>query len=125
VSKRSAAAVDRTQVHVRLVDIDAPELGQAFWRRSRDSLAGLCAGKVAQVEDHGCDRYRRTLGAITCDGMYTNDEQSPARDGVGLRYAPKNSPHYWFETAACAERRGLWIDRRPMAPWQWRRSHRY
>lgn len=31
--------VDQTQVRVRLVDIDAPELGQAFGKRSRESLA--------------------------------------------------------------------------------------
>ena len=45
--------VDRAQIRVRLVDIDAPELHQAFGRRSRDSLAGMCAGQSAHVAEQG------------------------------------------------------------------------
>jgi endonuclease YncB( thermonuclease family) len=38
--------VDRTQLKVRLLDIDAPELGQPFGRRSRQSLASICAERI-------------------------------------------------------------------------------
>jgi endonuclease YncB( thermonuclease family) len=51
--------VARNQIRVRLVDIDAPELGQAFGRNSRQSLAGMCAGKTADVEDTGRDAADR------------------------------------------------------------------
>src|SRR2546426_11259889 len=67
--------VERTQVRVRLVDIDAPELKQAFGKRSRQSLADICAGKVADVAERGKDRYRRTLGRVTCAGTDANAEQ--------------------------------------------------
>jgi len=60
---------------VRLTEIDAPEKEQAFGNRSRKSLAELCAGKLAKVEDKGRDRYGRILGRVYCDGIYANAEQ--------------------------------------------------
>jgi micrococcal nuclease len=36
------------QHKIRLSDIDAPESKQAFGRRSRESLAQICAGKSAK-----------------------------------------------------------------------------
>jgi len=41
--------IDRKQVKVRLTEIDAPEIKQAFGQRSRKSLGELCAGHAATV----------------------------------------------------------------------------
>ena len=117
--------VDRTQVRVRLVDIDAPELHQAFGRRSRESLASMCAGQSAHVAEQGKDRYRRVLGRVSCGSYEANGEQ--VRRGfawVFVRYAPKGSPLYAMETQARAQRVGLWADSRPVPPWQWRAAQR-
>src|SRR3954451_18566351 len=54
--------INKRQIPVRLVEIDAPELHQAFGRRSKESLAGMCAGHVAHVVEQGRDRYKRVLG---------------------------------------------------------------
>jgi len=117
--------VDRKQVRVRLVDIDAPELGQAFGKRSRQALSVLCHGRQAQVEDKGKDRYGRTLGNVTCAGVIANREQ--VRTGMAWvfeRYAPKGSPLYAVQTEARAARRGLWQDAGPVPPWDWRKVDR-
>ncbi len=114
--------VDRRQVKVRLAEIDAPELGQAFGARSRQALAAMCAGKDAQVIDRGKDRYERTIGRVICAGVDANAEQ--VRRGwawVFIRYAPKNSPLYSVEAEARAEKRGLWADPEPVPPWEWRK----
>jgi endonuclease YncB( thermonuclease family) len=50
-------------LHGKTCFIDAPELGQTFGKRSRQSLAGICAAKMASVEWFGKDRYGRTLAA--------------------------------------------------------------
>jgi len=66
--------VDRKQVRVRLVDIDAPERKQPFGTRSRQSLSEICGGKTAQIDDRGKDRYGRTLGRVSCAGVDANAE---------------------------------------------------
>src|SRR4051812_14641034 len=114
--------MDRHQVRVRLVDIDAPELKQTFGRRSRDSLAGMCAGVTARVVEQGRDRYGRTLGPVMCGPYDANTEQ--VRRGMAwvfTKYAPKDSPLYAIQTQARIEHWGLWADAHPVPPWDWRR----
>ena len=53
--------IDHRPVRVRLTDIDAPELGQPFGTRSRQSLLELCFGKSAALEVRNRDRYGRTI----------------------------------------------------------------
>ncbi len=116
--------VDRRQVRVRLVEIDAPESKQAFGKRSRQSLAELCAGKSARVDWTQLDRYGRTLGRVWCAGVDTNAEQ--LRRGMAWvfdRYVTDRSL-YALQDAARAARIGLWSDPAPMPPWLWRERSR-
>ena len=117
--------INRKQVRVRLVDIDAPEKMQAFGTRSRQSLAELCAGKQARVLEQGQDRYSRTLGRVYCSGLDANAEQvRRAMAWVFERYAPRDSPYYALQSEARQCKRGLWADQRAMPPWEWRASTR-
>ena len=111
----------RTQVKVRLVDIDAPESKQPFGNRSKQSLSDMCFKKYATVSDQGRDRYGRTLGRVYCDGVDVNEEQvQRGMAWVFVRYAPKNSPLYAIEKQARAAKAGLWADAEPIPPWEWR-----
>jgi endonuclease YncB( thermonuclease family) len=115
--------VEHRQVKVRLTDIDAPELGQAFGTRSRQSLSELCFGKVAALEIRGQDRYKRSLARVTCAGTDANAEQ--VRRGyawIYTRYARGDSPLHAIQLAAQTAHRGLWSDPAPVAPWDWRRN---
>ena len=49
----------RQEHRIRLAEIDAPEKGQPFGQRSKQSLSGLCFGREAVIEDRGHDRYGR------------------------------------------------------------------
>lgn len=116
---------NQRQLRIRLTDIDAPELGQPFGKRSKTALADLCFGRAAALEIRGRDRYGRTLARLSCDGVDANAEQ--VRRGyawVFTRYARANSPLYALQLDAQAAPRGLWADRAPTAPWEWRRRHR-
>lgn len=115
-----------TPIRVRLDSIDAPERGQAFGRRSHHSLARICAGKHARVADRGKDRYGRSVGIVTCDTVEANREQ--VRLGMAwvyVKYASAGSPLYGVQHEARIERRGLWVDANPVAPWKWRNRNRH
>jgi endonuclease YncB( thermonuclease family) len=117
--------VDRRQVKVRLVEIDAPEKAQAFGNRSKQSLSDLCFNKTTKLDDKGKDRYGRTLARVYCDGVDANAEQ--VRRGMAWvfdRYARRDSPLYAVQNEARAARRGLWGDSAPVPPWEWRRKQR-
>ncbi len=53
---------DGRPTQVRLADIDAPELGQPFGRRSRDFLTAMCLHATATVEERARDRYAASCG---------------------------------------------------------------
>ena len=117
--------VKKRQVRVRLEGIDAPERGQAFSKRSRQSLAAICAAKDAVVADRGKDRHGRTIGAVTCAGVEASAEQ--VRRGMAwvfARYVPFGSALYELEAYARLRQLGLWADPQPVAPWEWRRKTR-
>jgi endonuclease YncB( thermonuclease family) len=117
--------VDGERTRVRLTDIDAPERGQPYGNRSRQSLADLCHQRVAMVTAAGKDRYGRTLGTVSCDGVVANREQ--VRRGLAwvyTRYARRDSPLYALQSEARTQARGLWQMREPTPPWEWRSRRR-
>ncbi|HWI15841.1 MAG TPA: thermonuclease family protein [Burkholderiales bacterium] len=117
--------VDHEAVRIRLSDIDAPERGQSYGANARQSLAELCAGRMATVVSEGHDRYGRTLGVVACGGVDANREQ--VRRGLAwvyARYARRDSPLYEVEREAREQGRGLWQGADPLPPWLWRSRHK-
>lgn len=118
------------QHKIRLAGIDAPEKSQAYGQRSRESLADLVANRAVIVETNKQDRYGRYVGKILVNGQDINFEQ--IRRGLAWFYR-----HYEQELSdvdrrsydraeeeARDFRRGLWADKRPVAPWDFRASNR-
>lgn len=118
----------QTQHKVRLAEIDAPEIshgankrGQPFGQRSRQSLAELCFQHSAIVRLVAIDRYGRSVGRVTCDGVDANAEQ--VRRGMAWVYDKYVTDRglYQLQNEASAKRRGLWGDvQPPVPPWEWR-----
>ena len=116
--------VAQKQVKVRLIEIDAPESKQAFGERSRKSLGAMCAGQQATVRFASRDKYGRVLGRVECQGLDANAEQ--VRRGMAWvydRYVTDRSL-YALQNEARAAHLGLWADKRPTAPWDWRKQHK-
>lgn len=115
---------------IRLSGIDAPELGQAFGRRSKENLSKLVFNKSVIVEWSKKDRYGRTVGKILVDGQDVNLEQVKAGLAWWYRaYAKEQSPedqgrYERAEESAQVSKRGLWGDPNPVPPWEWRQSRR-
>jgi len=112
---------DRMQAKVRLDGIDAPELGQPFSRRSKESLSHSVFGKDIRVESMGGDKYHRTIGRVSVDGTDVN--LGLVRDGLAWHYARYDHRETYrnAERDARAASVGLWADAHPIAPWDWRK----
>lgn len=113
-----------TQHRIRLQGIDAPELGQPFGRASRDRLVALAKGKAATITPHGTDRYGRTIATVEVD----HDELGHRLVTEGLAWHYTRYSHDATldaaQRAARAARRGLWADKAPTPPWDWRASEK-
>jgi endonuclease YncB( thermonuclease family) len=116
--------INAKMVRMRLAEIDAPEKNQRFGGRSRRSLMKLCFWKEAKAVVAGKDQYGRTVAQVHCDDVHANAEQVKAGMAWVYNKYAKNLALYSLQDDAQSVRRGLWADKFPIAPWQWRRTHR-
>lgn len=115
---------EHDQIKVRLAEIDAPEKAQPFGQISKQSLSAMCFGKDAVLQKTDTDRYGRTVAKVYCAGVYANAEQIQ----VGLAWAYRKYLHDQsllnLENEARTAKRGLWIDKDPVPPWEHRKLKR-
>ena len=107
---------------IRLHGVDAPEKSQAFGSRARQFTAGLVFARIVTVREKGRDRYGRTLAEIALpDGRILNREL--VANGFAWHYKRYSSDRDLarLEETARAQKRGLWVDAHPVAPWEFRR----
>ena len=117
--------VSRQPVKVKLADIDAPEITQAYGVRSKQALSDLCFQRDARLETAGQDRYGRTVATVDCSGKNANAEQVwQGMAWVFDRYAKPEAPLYVLQGQAKAASRGLWNEPNPTAPWEGRKHER-
>ena len=136
--------VKNNQHRIRLAGIDAPEKAQPFGNRSKQHLSYLVYDKPVSVEWTKHDRYGRIVGKVMIaapDGCPPLEADCPktldaglAQITVGLawhykQYAKEQTEEdrerYAFaEDEARAKRAGLWQDKNPMPPWEWRRRQK-
>ena len=113
------------QVRVRLHGIDAPERGQDFGNVARQKLSDLVFGKEVKIEEMDVDRYGRTISIVyTADGACANEILLQV--GLAWHYKEYDDNEAWaaMEKKAKREKRGLWSQRKAVAPWQWRKDKR-
>lgn len=109
----------KEQTKVRLYGIDAPEKKQDYGQRSKQFLASLIAGQVAEVEPKGKDRYKRTLGIIYFKGQDINAQM--VLNGYAWAYVKYSRIYVNQEKLARENKRGLWQSSDPTPPWEWRK----
>lgn len=119
---------NRVQYKVRVAGIDAPEKGQAFGDRSKQNLSNLVFDRNVTVEWNKQDRYGRIVGKVMVNGVDADLEQVKAGMAWWYRkYANEQSPadqriYEQAEQQAQARRLGLWADKNPMPPWEFRHA---
>lgn len=114
---------DRRQVKVRLEGIDAPELGQPFGKAAKRALSGKAFGRSAEIVVAGRDQYGRVVARVTVDGL----DIGTALVREGYAWCDPRFNHdsrlVALEGTARGSKVGLWADRDPTPPWEFR-SHR-
>lgn len=122
---------DSRNYHLRLLDIDAPELKQAYGKKAKRALIQLCQPKQSsatinvtiKVTLQGVDKYGRDLGHLFCNG----EDVSMALVAQGMAWFNHPYSHRIdlqdLENHARENELGLWRQRNPSPPWQWRKQH--
>lgn len=106
---------------IRFAEIDTPEKGQPFGNNAKQALAGRIAGKDVRVDIQETDRYGRAIAHVHDREGHVNSWM--IENGWAWHYKAYSSD----ATLALAEdrarqaKRGLWADKRPIEPWNWRK----
>lgn len=114
--------VDKEQSKIRLAEIDAPERKQAFGTQSRKALADKIFDKTVSVKWQSKDRYGRIIGNVYLDERWINKEM--IEEGWAWQYNAysKSKELCEFQEYAKNNKLGLWCDKNPIPPWQYRRK---
>ena len=113
---------EKKEIVVRLEHVDAPEKNQPFGNRAKQFASDFCFGKTVVVIGNGKkDRNGRWIGEI----FYKNQNLGKELVSNGLawhfkRYS-KNENYADLEMDARKKKRGLWQEKEPIAPWEWRK----
>lgn len=110
---------------IRLVDIDCPEKKQAFGTKAKQFTSNLCLGKFVKIYTGNGkrDRYNRILGTVYVGNINVNRELVKAGLAWNYKYS-KRKDYAEIEREARAKKRGLWIDKNPISPWDFRKQSR-
>ena len=119
-----------TEWKIRLMGIDAPEKKQAFGNKSKEYLSTLIFNKQVRVEYQKKDKYGRTIGKITTQGVDANLAQVKA--GMAWHYKKYENEqtvedrfiYANTEIKARYDRRGLWVEKEPIPPWDFRKAQK-
>ena len=107
---------------VRVAAVDCPEMAQHFGPEARKFTADLALGKEAVFETRGADSEGRTIAVVTLP-----DGKGLGREILGAGWGWYYEKHGVSDAAlralvarAIVEKKGLWVDAAPLAPWDFR-----
>lgn len=108
---------------IRFHGVDCPESDQEYGIKARDFTREMVGETPITVKVVERDRWGRLVGEVLVDGRSVNREL--ARAGLAWwykRYAGGDLDIKRLVDAAREERRGLWRQDNPIAPWDWRNN---
>lgn len=113
---------DKIQYKIRLAEIDTPEKKQPFGTKCKQILSDKVFGKEVKVLWDKEDRYKRIIGTIILNERNINKEM--VSEGFAWHYKQysKSKELEELEQKAREEKRGLWADKNPIPPWEFRKK---
>lgn len=113
---------------IRLYGIDTPEYRQPYGNAAKRFTKNKIWKKTVTIEPKDVDRYGRIVALVKGQGRLVNREL--VRNGLAWVY-----PKYCLEQPLCGtmkkdenrakkEARGLWKQKNPVSPWEWKHRSR-
>lgn len=126
-------AVDRFEwIHIRLYGVDTPESewpdvwpAQPFSAEAKEFVVEQVSGKQVSVQLKDEKTYDRVVGEVFVDGQSLSRKLlSQGLAWWNRKYAPGNNDFKLLEAGARKKRLGLWSQREPVPPWEYRHKHK-
>lgn len=116
---------------VRMLAIDAPELKMSGGQASKKALTELLKAckNMVEIQEAYKDQYGRIVGKILCNGKDLNLEQVRAGHAwvyerhIKDAFPGDESKYLKAQKQAKEDRLGLWEEKSPQAPWEWRKAN--
>lgn len=108
---------------IRLAHIDAPEKKQAFGNKAKQYASELCFGKEVWVKPtQKNDRYGRIIAEVIIGKINVN--KSLVKNGLAWHFKKysKSQEYAQLENEARKKKVGIWSEKNPIAPWDWRKG---
>ncbi|GGG90192.1 hypothetical protein GCM10007415_25760 [Parapedobacter pyrenivorans] len=117
--------VEGQQQRIRLHGIDCPEKGQPYSRVATQFTKDMLALGKVKVQQLDTDRYGRVIGIVLINGTINLNERL-LEAGLAWHYKTYDPSPEWarMETIAKTSKRGLWVEKDAVAPWEWRKRKR-
>jgi endonuclease YncB( thermonuclease family) len=112
---------NNTQKTLRLAEVDCPESKQPFGKNAKQFTSSKIFRKEIVYYPVQKDRYGRTIAKVYFDnGKYLSEEI--IKSGLGWWYQKysKNEKLGKIQGIAKSKKIGLWFEKNPIAPWEWR-----
>ena len=108
------------QTTIRLAEVDCPESSQPFGKNAKVFTTGQVAMKNVIYEIVTIDQYGRTVAKVFYNGKYLSEEI--IKNGFGWHYKRYSTSKKLavLEQFAQENKKGLWSDKRAVAPWEYR-----
>jgi micrococcal nuclease len=110
-----------TPTVIRLFSIDCPEDGQGFGAKAKQVVTALTLGKTVKVEKLNIDPRGRTIANVfLADG--SNLAIHLLEQGLAWHYTVYSNSKELdaIEKKARDQKKGLWVQENPVAPWKYR-----
>lgn len=113
------------QVKIRLDGIDAPEKGQAYGNKAKEYLSGMIWGEPVTVNVKSKDRYGRSIGKVSTPTI-SDVNLEMIRAGYAWQYRDYNNDKTYTtaENQTRKNMKGLWQDKNPIRPQDFRKMKR-
>ena len=114
---------NNSEITIRLNHIDCPEKNQPYGKNAKWKASDLCFGKMVKIVSNGKkDRYKRLIAEVYFNNININKEL--VKNGLAWHFKKYSSDVEYakLERQARKSKVGLWQEKNPIAPWDWRKK---